>query len=253
MAMYAFLDELRTKEILSRDAKKEDKYKRFFCPNPDCDAHLHIVSVDGLVSAYFKATDRNHPHINGCYFSKKSNKFMPNKFNEDEFYLENALSALTIPTAAHSEGTTGKAKTGKSSLKPPHTISQIYSMCKTYSCKDSYNGVVIGQILLDNRSFYMYPRGVFGWRVIEAHCERYFYKKNDDENLPSEIYLSLSHKEKTYNFTLQFLNQKLFKQIRSYLHTNQDKTVIVAGKWESAYKPCTFKAQITSKRQITFI
>ena len=54
MAMYAFLDELRTKEILARDATKEDKYRRFFCPNPDCDAHLHIVSVDGLVSAYLK-------------------------------------------------------------------------------------------------------------------------------------------------------------------------------------------------------
>lgn len=251
--MYAFLDELRTKEILSRDAKKEDKYRRFFCPNPDCDAHLHIVSVDGLVSAYFKANDKNHPHINGCYFSKNSNKFTPNKFKEDDFFLEDALFALTTLTGTRTKGTNGKIKDGKASLKPPHTISQIYSMCKTYSCKDTYNAFVIGQILLDNRSFYMYPKGVFGWHVIEAHCKRYYYKQSDNESVPSEIYLMLSHKDKQYNFTLQFFDQKLFKQIRSYLHQNRDKTVIVAGKWESASKPYTFKTQITSNKQITVI
>ncbi|GAA0377311.1 hypothetical protein GCM10008933_05760 [Paenibacillus motobuensis] len=59
-------------------------------------------------------------------------------------------------------------KTGESDSKPLRTTRQIYDMCKSYPCSHSYNNLVIGQMLLDDRSEYMYPKGVFGNRVIES-------------------------------------------------------------------------------------
>ncbi|WP_267934251.1 hypothetical protein [Paenibacillus profundus] len=39
MAMYVYKDKGRTKELYAKDALKEDKNKRYYCPNPNCDAH----------------------------------------------------------------------------------------------------------------------------------------------------------------------------------------------------------------------
>ena len=61
---------------------------------------------------------------------------------------------------------------GLSTPKPLRTIGQIYSMCKSYDCSDTYNKRTIGPMLLDSRSFYMYLKGVFVWRIIEGKCKR---------------------------------------------------------------------------------
>lgn len=43
-------------------------------------------------------------------------------------------------------------------------------------CKDTFNNQVIGKILVDDRSIFMYPKGIYGSRFIEAKCRENYMK-----------------------------------------------------------------------------
>lgn len=248
MSKYAYRDKTRTHEILASEAQNLDKNTCFYCPNPVCDAHLYISSVDGVVSAYFAAKDKKHPHIAGCEFHTNNYKFISSKFKEDEFDLETALMQLAIPKNPNLKTSPNKTTTGTESLKPPHTIRQIYSMCKAYSCKDSYNNIEISRILLDYRSFDMYEKGVVGWHLVEAYCTKPLYYNSKKE--PKEMYLKLSKNYITYNFILEYVNSDLFKEINKVIYNNRDKKIVVSAKWEKTNECNSFSGKITSKQQI---
>lgn len=128
---------------------------------------MHIRHKEGVSVAYFSAIP-SHAHIKGCLHGSK-NGFNPNNYNEEKFEFDNALAALTMPSKRQrKKEIPGEHGSGKVTLKPPHTLQQIYFMCKSYDCADTYNGITIGRMLLDNRSAYMYPKGVFGWKIIEG-------------------------------------------------------------------------------------
>lgn len=251
MSMYAYKDSARTQELSAKEAQEQDKDTRFYCPNPLCDAHLFIANLNGLKSPYFTANRKGHPHIDDCDCRKASRIFNPNNFSEDEFVLEDAISALMQIKQEHSTTATPYKSSPKDPGTPilPHTISQLYWMSKTYSCKDTYNNILIGTILLDKRSFYMYPKGVFGWHLIEAYCKPYYF----DPDGSGRIFLELSHKEITYSFILSFNNKALFQSIEQKLRNNRSKKIIVAGKWNKTDKYNSFSTLITSKKQITVI
>ena len=47
MSAYAYRDRNRTEVIYASEAMTENIDTLFFCPNKDCNAHLHICAVDG--------------------------------------------------------------------------------------------------------------------------------------------------------------------------------------------------------------
>lgn len=68
MAMYVYKDKERNEKLYANNASKEDKGIRFYCPNPKCDAHMYICSVDGFSSAHFKAKYKQYQHVANCPF-----------------------------------------------------------------------------------------------------------------------------------------------------------------------------------------
>ena len=44
MSLFAFEDELRQKKALA--VKCSDRSKRFYCPDPQCDAHLFLCNQE---------------------------------------------------------------------------------------------------------------------------------------------------------------------------------------------------------------
>ena len=68
MATYAYKDDMRKDIIYAASAVKEDRNKKFYCPNPNCTAHLYICAVDGSKKAYFRATKKEFPHVPMCPF-----------------------------------------------------------------------------------------------------------------------------------------------------------------------------------------
>lgn len=248
MAMYVYKDKARTEKLLAKNASKEDKNTRFYCPNSECDAYMHICNVDGVSTAYFRAK-RSHGHIDGCIHSS-SNGFNPNDYQEDMFQFEDALSNLTIPSKSQSKKETpGEHGTGEAESKPPRTIRQIYSMCKSHDCTDDYNGREIGQMLIDDRSIYMFPKGVFGWRIIEGKRKKpHFY-----DNGKREITLVAPIKDIKYEFVLKFDDDVLFKEIKNNIYSNRNKVIIVAARWSSSGTYNVFCAPIKSKKQVAIL
>lgn len=248
MAMYVYKDKGRTKELYAKDALKEDKDKRYYCPNPNCDAHMYLCGVDGVSSAYFSATRKAYPHRKGCGF-EASNNFNSHRFDENVFDFENVLEAMRIPSkSVLKKRSPNPHKTGESDLKPLRTTRQIYDMCKSYPCSHSYNNLVIGQMLLDDRSEYMYPKGVFGNRVIESKVKSgAFY-----DSTKMELRLVAPSSQK-YEFILQFVDRALFDTIKNSLYSNRDKLIVLSGLWEQSGTFNVFCTEIVSKKQIVVI
>ena len=249
MATYVYRDKARTQKLYAKDASKEDKKTRFYCPNPKCDAHMYICSVDGSSSAYFRAIYQQHQHIPNCPFHS-SNDFNPDNHDEAAFNFENALKNLMLPSKPiEKKDTPAPHNTGESKFKPLRTIRQIYDMCKSFICTDEYNYIPIGQMLVDDRSSYMYPKGVFGYRIIEGMAIRgHFYNPNK-----LEIKIAAPITNSTYTFILKFREKSLFNTIRNNIYANRDKIVLVAGEWKPSGIFNVFCADIESKKQITII
>lgn len=251
MAMYVFKDSARKVKLLAKDAFKEDKGVRFYCPNPACDAHMRICSKSGSSTFYFSAKVKGHGHIENCPHYA-SNNFDPIKYNETEFDFNKALLALTEKSKPQTKKLDpGEHKQGPVVPKPPHTIRQIYDMCIAYDCTDTYNGIVIGTMLLYDGSAYMYSNGVdvIGWRVIEAKRD----KPNFYDSVKKEIYLAAPIGRQKYNFLLRFDDEAQYKAMQKEIYANKDNKIIVAGEWNSSDKQNKFSTTILSKKQVKII
>lgn len=246
MVMYAYKDKARKVKVLARNALKEEKGNRLYCPNSLCDAHMYIVIKEGVSASYFAGRG----HLDDCFHHSKSNTFKPASFNEHEFDFNNALMALTQKGKSQTNKLTPtKYSSGPVVPKPLRTIRQIYDMCKSHDCSDTYNGVTVGQMLLSDDSEKMYTSGVEGWRLIEA--QRKLPKFYVLETM--EIHLITPIAKKKYTCILKFTDAKLFREIKDWIYANRDHIFIVAGDWVSSNSENVFSTHITSKNQLTMI
>lgn len=244
MSMYAYKDAARAIRVLAKETTERDKGIRYYCPNSKCGARMFIRSYDGESKSVF-ASSGNPGHMEHCPYGSE-NAFNPEKTKEDGFNSDDAISNLmTVSLKKKVSKTNTKQVAGGASEEAvvPHTILQIYDMCKAHYCKDTFNGQTIGQILLDSRSVYMYPKGVFGYRIIEAKCRAYLY---DNEN----IYLETPIDNVKYHLKLHFEDRELFKRMKRLLFNNQNHVIIIAGKWESSGGCNCFVTEVVSDRQI---
>ena len=53
MAKFAFRDAARTQMVYAVEAKQEDNEIWYYCPNPECNAHLYVSSRDGSSRSSF--------------------------------------------------------------------------------------------------------------------------------------------------------------------------------------------------------
>lgn len=247
MSMYVYKDKERKIKLLAKNALKEDKGTRFYCPNERCGAHMYIKSVDGVSSAHF-AAKQNFKHVEGCGFGSPKG-YTPGKYKESEFNFIQALTAMTTGSKSEQrkESTKGN-RADEPSKKPPHTISQIYYLCKAYDVTDSYNSRTIGQMLLDRRSEYMFPKGVYGWRMIETECLPIFFDNNR-----KEFYMKIADSKKEYVFISKFHDMELFNVVKNMIFQNRGHFIIIAGNWEPSGEYNKFSTFIHSKRQIKIV
>ena len=244
MAMYAYRDEARTIRVLAKDTTERNKGIRYYCPNKNCRAKMFIRSWDGERKSFFAASGKPS-HIEHCPYGSE-NTYNPQKTKEEGFNSDDAISKLMKITSKKNVRKTNTKQAvggGTEGAIVPHTILQIYDMCKAHYCEDTFNSQLIGQILLDSRSIYMYPKGVFGYRIIEAKCRAHLY---DVEN----IYLETPIDNVKYQLKLHFEDTGLYKQLRQLLFNNQNHIITIAGKWEKSEVYNCFVTEVVSNRQI---
>ena len=245
MSMYVYEDEDRTKKVLARNTTERDKGIRYYCPNPKCEARMFLWNTEGESKSFFRSAGKPG-HVEHCPYGSE-NTYNPENTKEDGFDIEDAISNLMVPTASASKTnkTEPREQGAGTSDKEivPHTIKQIYDMCKAHYCKDTFNNQVIGQLLLDDRSIFMYPKGIYGSRFIEAKCRAKLY---DGMN----IYLETPIGTEEYQLKLKFQDIKLFREIRDLLYNNRNHVIVVGGKWESSGEYNCFATEFSSKKQI---
>lgn len=249
MAKYAYKDVERKNIVYAVNALTEDRDKVFFCPNPNCTAHLYICAVDGSRGSYFRATRSEFPHVPNCSFSWNNDEFNADQFDETKFIFDNAINSLCVVTATQKvRKIPGKHSEGEVEKHPLRTLRQIYSMCKSYPVTDTYGDKEISEMILDDRSAYRYPRGCFGYKIIEAVTKRKFY-----DNTKKQIYLTAPIDSKKYSFILQFLDDNTYRVIRDEIYNNQNKIIVVAGKWEASGIYDYFTSEIKGRKQVAVI
>jgi hypothetical protein len=243
MAMYVFEDEKRTKKLKVKDAIKRDKGIRYFCPNPRCNARMFLWNVEGEKKSYFRASS-NPKHTDHCPYGS-DNSYNPNNITEEGFVSDDVIERMMLEREKQQkhDNETNNQGNGIQGETFPHTIQQVYDMCKAYPCNNEFNGQTIGQILIDDRSIYMYPKGVFGYRLIEARSRKLLYKD-------TSIFLETPIGDMRYQLELKYKKPQLFKEIRELLYNNRNHVIVVAGKWESSGKFNCFATKFNSKKQI---
>ena len=243
MSMYAYRDVNRTKRVLAKETTERDKGVRHYCPNLKCGARMFVRSYDGESKSFFAASG-NPGHIEHCPYGSE-NRYNPEKTKEEGFDSDDAIRNLMAVTSQKKVCKTDtKRLVGGVSEGGviPHTILQIYDMCKAHHYKDTFNGQTIGHILLDSRSVDMYQNGVLGYRVIEAKCRAYLY---DHEN----VYLETPIDKVKYNLKLHFEDRALYKRLENVLYNNKEHVIVIAGKWKST-GDVWFATEVVSDRQI---
>ena len=250
MANYAYRDKERRHIILANEALEEDRNKSFYCPNPRCNSKLFICAVDGCRKAYFRATKSAYNHIANCPYANSAVIFDDNEYNRATFSFENAIQNLLVENNSKPVMSDSKSTScGEHINHTLRTIRQIYSMCKQFPPNYSYGNEKIGKMILDDRTAYWYPKGVFGFKIIESCVNGRFY--DNDKN---EIYLVAPIANPNYHFILSIPDINLYRKIRNMVFENKDKFIIVAGQWNSSKADeRTIKSIIYSNKQITII
>lgn len=249
MVKYAYRDKGRKNIIYADKAIKEDRNKVFFCPNHECDAKLYLCAVDGSMRAHFRATKSEYKHVEKCPYGNSNSEFDSTKYDETKFDYNDAINKLlSVDKTSTQVSSSPKHGSGHLNVRSLRTLKQIYSMCKSSPVRDSYAGKEISSMILDDRSEYRYPKGCFGNRIIEATAQGRFY-----DNEKKEIYLVAPINSKKYTFVLSFLDEDVYRTIRSEIYNNRDKIIVVAGNWEKTKTYNHFISKVYSKKQVTII
>lgn len=113
---------------------------------------------------------------------------------------------------------------------------------------DKYGEKEIGNMLLDERSLFRYPKGCFGNRIIESFAGKKFYDDNKQQ-----IYVVVSSSKAQYSFILQFQDEKNYKIVRNEIYNNKNRIIVVAGNWKSSGIYNCFLTEVIGRKQIAVI
>ncbi len=133
----------------------------------------------------------------------------------------------TIPNIHRGDTGTQQGQIGNNNTLRIHTLPLLYSMCISKNINDTYNGIMIGDILANNDNFDRYSTGIVGYKIVETS----FYYANDKEkffmlNYPLDNRGIKSWVKIVFNDTNLYDTQK--RKMRNSMHI---EPFIVAGNW----------------------
>lgn len=232
--------------VIATNCTTIEKGVRFFCPNSDCNAHMYLCNLGNPnIKPYFRATLKNHPHIENCRFSKLT--FKEENYDEKKFDFEKATKNVMKPSRTGQVQEPRDNITRKSGKKlPPHTIKQIYELAISNSNIDyEYNGTKMWQILADRRSAHIYHKGIFRECMVEAYFAGY---KKEKMYIRLKYFLEKNNKNKFHYLKIYFYNYEVFEKAIDLILKTKPDPIIVWGSW----KPVDyyFKTTIHSINQL---
>ena len=200
MSSYAFSDLERKKIIFANQCTINDKYEKFYCENPICNAKLTLRSLNSPIRNPYFAALKDDPHIKNCYFNATHQVFNEAEYDETLFNFNEIITTLL-------EDNFQKIP------RRINTLSQIYHMSKSRHIESLYNNIPIWKILCDVRSNRIYTKGILGSHLVEC---RYHYYKSEEKYIAFKYPLN-DLLDNQYNLRIYFSDQKFFMKIRDLI------------------------------------
>ncbi|MBR3811119.1 MAG: hypothetical protein IKJ16_02150 [Agathobacter sp.] len=129
-------------------------------------------------------------------------------------------------------------------------LSEFYQMCLLKGKSDTYNEVLMDDILINSENIERYAKGIEGFHIVETSCG------HRSGNEYAIIMKCSAHRESKYSVKLIFENKNEFwRQYYKLTDSEQVDPIIVAGDWETTPNETEFQSQciIHRRRQIYYV
>lgn len=242
MSSYAYKDAARTQIIYANECTIQDKNTRFYCQNPECNAHLFIRAINSTLQTHFFAVS-NHPHTGWC---KKINPiFDATNYDENIFNYEDVIDNILVSKTKTSGSTSPIFPKGDGQTRSLSKTAQIYNMCKSFQPTHTYNSIAIWKMLFDVRSNYLLTKGLFGKHLIEC----YYFKYDKTTQSIYFKYPLLTTLPNQYLLKAYIPNTDLFYKLNKKLYNKNNRPIVIVGDWKK-YSFNAFECIINSGKQI---
>lgn len=245
MSFHAYKNKERTELIYAVDCTINDVGVRFYCENPECDAHLYIKALRSELSTHFSATN-NHPHSSSC------STIPPFSFvnhSEELFNYDDVINNILCATNSVSKKSNYKHNKSTESKIYKTSISKLGSLfnaCKNIKHTGTYNEYPIWKILFDCRCNYILTKGISGKHIVECSFYRY------DNNFIYFKYPTINTLPNQYILKLNFPNKVLYNEIlKKVFNTYKSLPIAIAGDWKREYGNLYY-SDFQSGKQIYF-
>lgn len=238
MSSFAYIDEARTIRVEAVNCTISDRNKRYYCPEPDCTAHMKLRCVESINAPHFCALKKfPHTGVNCKYDSAQqiSARHDEKLFQADDFFLNLSNSDRYSGT---NERTIKKASKRKAPSveqeypTPIRTVRDLYILCKVRDVNSKYGDIPVKELLCDDRSNFLYTRGINKNRLIECTYHHYNRKKQS-------IFLKYpldTNKKNQYTICIHIENARLYDRLLKMLYTEQGvvpSPVVIASCWHT--------------------
>lgn len=220
MSSYAYIDKLKTTYVLADNCTANDINKIFYCPDPNCDCEVRLVSYN---SNKRKAHFRGNNHSKNCIFHH-SNLIDINEFDVKNFSPTNLLDMIT---KTKNKINNGNFKTDTDKLIHPNkkyikTIKALYYLAINYPISYEINGYKISNLVCYKNTVHIYTKYINGIKLVV--CDYYRYTTED-----KTIYFKYNNK---IVLKVIFDTKELFKKAQNDFY--KKKNILIFANWESS-------------------
>lgn len=222
MSHYVFVDKEKTIKLFSTNCTSANLRVHYYCPTPNCPAHLTLRSLKGENNPYFAALP-TYPHDkNICRIERapRNNIILDtSNFNVDNLLDSIILKNNITSTPSKSAANSNTNNSVHSSIDIINTVSKLYWYCKNHDIMQNINtSYAVGNIIADSRNNYIFSKGVYGKRLVESIFINYSRKYHIiNVNYPVDPKLKNQH-----TLALKFTNISDFESILSKLFKKEN-------------------------------
>lgn len=238
MSKYAYLSKIDKQIILAKNCTANDINKVFYCPDPNCNCEVKLVSYN---SNKRKAHFRGNNHSENCIFYH-SNLNDINEFDVTNFSPSNLLDIITNAknrTNDNNFKTDTDKVNNQSDKKYINTIKALYYLAINYPVSYEINGYKISDLVCYKNTAHIYTKFISGIKLVV--CDFYYY--NTDSNT---IYFRYNN---SIILKAVFDTSELFKKAQKDFYEKEN--VIIFANWDSSGVYST--ANISNYKQLNII
>ena len=237
--------------VYASDCTIADVTREFLCATPGCQAKMSLVCAGDDHDAYFRTFQVSPEHVNkSCQICSMT--FDESRYDESAFNRDSAFDWIFgKPTNRRGDSGTRTDHVGGGTGNAIRTLANMYKMCASHRKTDTYNGVVIGDMLADDENYEWYRTNLIGRRIVVCS----YFKNIINQRLIMFNYPADYHSDHII-IAIKFSNDTDFwhyyNLFRSSDHT---EPIVIAGDWERIDDGGIVKylAEFHSPRQIYIV